>query len=338
MTTLYYCSRGYYQLRAALIAALRSPFLQAAAIAILALAALDRIDHARGDISTASAAVMTAPSANGAVDADPDDRLLAWSILAARGANGAAERSALEHLFHLGEPLDGLSFNDPTLNLSGLDLSIRDGRAASLRGVGFAGVDLSGARLQGADLYRANFAGAALGGADLTRANLGAASLTGADLSTALLQRASLARARLDGVSAMSADLSDAALARVSAVGARFDGVIALNSDWRGADLSTATLRGADLTGARVDHAHFDGAELSGASFFGTTGVETASFTGAWAWADSPPIGLPDTVRITLCDPAAAAAPERALGGREQVSYQVERRVTNIGAVRPANC
>lgn len=312
MTTLYLFSRGYFRLRATLQSALRSPFLQAGAVAFLTFLALGRFDQTPGAGVHAAVLPSTPAAVQPPAAAPADERLLAWSILAARGSRGSAERAALEHLYRLDEPLDGLSFNDPTLNMSGLDLGGDAHRGASLRGVGFAGVNLSGARLAGADLYAADFTGADLSGADLAYAKLASASLIGADLAAASLRRAELDRARLDGVAAPAIDLRDASLMRVDAVGARLDGALAMTSDWRGSDLSAASLAGADFTGARLDHARFDGADISGASFFGAIGLDTASFSRSWAWADTPPVGLPAGVRVELCNPGVRSANRRA--------------------------
>lgn len=328
--TMYYLSRGYFQLRAALETAMRSPFVQAAGLAVLAILVWDRLFSADAAPEARVAAASVAVSGGAEGPRGADDRLLAWSILAARGSAGAAERAALEHLYAMGEPLDGLSFSGSGLDLGGVDLSI-DGRApASLRGCGFAGVRLAGADFARADLYSADFTGADLSGADLTYAQIDDGAFAGADLSAAALRRASMARAELDGVSAVGVDLRDADMSRATAVGARLDGALAMTSDWRGADLSRAVLRDADFSGARFHHARLDGAEISGASFLGAQGLDTASFSRAWAWSDRPPIGLPEGVRVDMCDPGPAGAARRAF-----LTRAVE---ADEGAQRPAGC
>ncbi len=331
MMTLYYCSRGYFRLRAALSAALQSPFLQAAALALLTIVAWDRFADSRSRGIDAAAAADLRPTPTLRTTAPrADERLLAWSILAARGSRGAAERAALEHLFHLGEPLDGLSFNGSELDLVGLDLASDEAPGASLRGVGFSGVTLRGATFERADLFSADFTGADLGGATLTYADLDRASFAGAELSAASLRRASLERAALDGATATAVDFRDVRAARSTAVGARLDGAFAMNGDWRGADFSRASLAHADFTGARVDHARFDGAEISGASFLGARGLETASFARAWAWADAPPTGLPETIRIDLCDRRRGEATRLALASTDRSDV--------VGSRRPETC
>ena len=68
-----------------------------------------------------------------------------------------------------------------------------------------------------------------------------------------------------------------------------------------GANLSGADLWEADLSGARLWEADLSGANLNGASFSNATDIRTSSFENAWAWADSPPIGLPSDIDIQLC-------------------------------------
>ena len=313
MTTLFLLSRGYYQMRAALDAALRSPFLQAALVLLVVFAVGGRIGPLGASAVEASvSAVYTSAPKAAAKAKGSDDRLLAWSILASRGTKGAAERAALEHLFSVGEPLDGLSFAGSGLDLSGIRLGAVGDRVAQLRGVGFANVKLVGAQFDGAELTGADFTGASLAGANFTSARMDSVKLGGADLSTASLRRAVLDRARMGGALMPAADLRDASLKRASAVGARMQGLLAMNADLRGADLTRALLVGANFTGARIDGALFEGAEVSGASFLGAAGVDAASFDRAWAWADTPPTGLPTHIRIALCDPGVGDEKRRA--------------------------
>jgi len=69
-------------------------------------------------------------------------------------------------------------------------------------------------------------------------------------------------------------------------------------------DLSKATLgrrvslKGANLSGASLERADLSGAHLTNADFNNAQGTETADFTGAWAWADTPPLNL--SVEIDL--------------------------------------
>ena len=329
MNTLFLLSRGYYSLRSILSAALNSPFLQAGALILVAMLVSERFSAAPSAIVGQQAAgvysieMPIAEQRGGA-----DERLIAWSVLADRGASGAAEKAALEHLFAVGEALDGLSFSGSGVDLSEIDLGAVDGRGAKLRGAGFAGVRLSSARLREADLTEADFTGSTMMRADLAGARLDKTQLGGVDLSMASMARASLVRARLTDAILTATDMSDVSASRTIAVGARLDGAIAINSDWRGADLTRAVLTAADFTGARLDHVRFEGAEISGAKFVGAQGLDTASFARAWAWADKPPAGLPSSARIDLCDPGLKDAKRRAH----------EEQSPNGGASRPQGC
>lgn len=106
----------------------------------------------------------------------------------------------------------------------------RSRKRINLRGVNFAGIDLSNRWLEDYDLAGANFSYASLMNAHLGRSNL-----AGADLSDSLL-----AYADLNGATLLVADLS-----RASLVGANLTE----------ADLTSATLNGALLNGASVREA-----------------------------------------------------------------------------------
>ncbi|MCI4663634.1 MAG: pentapeptide repeat-containing protein [Neomegalonema sp.] len=321
-------SRSYFEISASIAATLRSASARALLVLVVGVFAAGHVGPlAASAVDLSTAALAPSVSKSGAKRRAGDDRLLAWSVLASRGVDGAAERAALEHLFAIGEPLDGLSFAGSGLDFSRIQLGAVGGRAAQLRGVGFAHVKLVEAQFNGADLTGADFTKAKLIGANFTKAQMGGVKLAGADLSAASLRRASLERARMSGAILAATDMRDVSAQGAMAVGARMDGVIALNGDWRKADMTRAILVGANFTGAKLAKARFDGAEISGAAFLGAHGVATASFERAWAWADTPPSGLPSEIRIDLCD----AGP----GGAYRKAFLAKPR---RGAARPEGC
>lgn len=159
------------------------------------------------------------------------------------------------------------------------------------------GLDFSAARLDGADLSAnelpaAQLRGASLRGTNLTGANLRSAIFIGAHFEDATLIKAEMDSANMSSATVRGTSFNLANLVRVN--------------------LSHADLSGSDLTGVPLR-----GANLSGTTFFDTqvTGVDftnsnvvAADISGAWAWADAPPKGLPPSMTIVLCtfdgDPA----------------------------------
>jgi len=87
----------------------------------------------------------------------------------------------------------------PTVALSGADLSRAVVSEASLSWANLSWADLSGANLSGADLFDANLTGVNLNKANLSQANLSEADLSGANLCEADLSGANLAKADLSG-------------------------------------------------------------------------------------------------------------------------------------------
>jgi uncharacterized protein YjbI with pentapeptide repeats len=141
-------------------------------------------------------------------------------------------------------------------------------------------ISLSGADLSGADLSRANLEEADLSGADLSRANLEEANLTGADLSEPYLGAANLSEphlgaanlsdANLRGAHLLGADLTNADLSEPNLSYAFLREATLGNADLsygylREADLRDAFLLEADLRGADLSRADLSEANLNGA-------------------------------------------------------------------------
>lgn len=165
---------------------------------------------------------------------------------------------------------------------------------------------LSQAYLPSANLQRAKPKASSLVGSHLRRANLSQANMFGANLSEAdfaaatlrevVLKDGYLAYANFEGASFSNSDLS---------------GVLGEGAVFRRADFSSAILEGAvfessDLMWANFQESNltrtsFSGANLSGAIFTGSKLLET-NFERSWAWNSEPPIGLPETIEIDLCE------------------------------------
>jgi len=126
----------------------------------------------------------------------------------------------------------GARGDQPSMLLSGVNLSAFVLDSLKMRGADLTGADLTGAHLDGTDLTGADLDGAHLTGADLTGADL-----TGADLTGAHLDSAHLTGTRLDGAYMDGADLTGAGL-----TGAYMDGSRLVGADLTGADLSDAHL------------------------------------------------------------------------------------------------
>ena len=201
-------------------------------------------------------------------------------------------------------------------DLSFLDLSGLDFKAARLTAANLYGADLSGANLRHTDLSRALMDRAIIVGTDFSGANLTRAVMrlphsstsptfnradaprfTGADLSYARLV------ARLDGADFRAADMTKAKLhpygdqtqntaaRRSSLIACDFSGAVLVGADlshsllsftnFANADLTGANLRGADLSrtnfsGARLVAADITDADLDGANLAGAQGLEQA--------------------------------------------------------------
>lgn len=199
-------------------------------------------------------------------------------------------------------------------DLSFLDLSGLDFKAARLTSANLYGADLSQANLRNADLSGALLDRATIIGTDFSQANLSRAVMrlphsassptfsgtnaprfAGANLSHARLV------ARLDGADFRGADLKGAQLhpygdgtqnaaaqrssliacdfSAAMLVGANLSGSLLAFAKFTNADLTGANLRGADLSktnffGAELAAADLTGADLDGANFYGANGLE----------------------------------------------------------------
>jgi uncharacterized protein YjbI with pentapeptide repeats len=141
--------------------------------------------------------------------------------------------------------------NRKGLDLSGLDLAVRD--------------------FSGANLYEAN-----IKGATLTYANLEGANLSGANLSGAVLFKANFERANLTGANFEGAQLHFACLTNANLSGASFEG----------ANLHKAKLEGANLTGALLYGTKMEGVKWDAATKW-PAGFDTRNIR-SWFDRDNP--------------------------------------------------
>lgn len=184
------------------------------------------------------------------------------------------------------------------VDLSGHDLTYLD-----LSGLNFKAAKLANSNLYGADFTRANLRGTDMSGTRLDRAVLIRADLSGANLSGASILRPTIytdltenladaprfAGANLTGLRVMAnmsgadfhgADLTDANFSpRESRPGQGTITTLAKNM-LKSCDFSKAILRGANFDRAVMTFSHFAGADLTGANLT-STDLSRADFTGA---------------------------------------------------------
>lgn len=221
------------------------------------------------------------------------------------GPVGAADMAAREVTEALVKATPDAPADLSTLDLTYLDLSGLDFKAANLADADLYGTDFTSANLANADLshtrldrsvlIRANLAGAKLSDATILRPTVfsdmrfdqaDAPSFRGADMTRVRVQ------ARLDGADFSDANLTEAdfspledragegtitTVPRNELTNARFfkarlvkanlSRAIVRFADLRGADLSGANLREAELVGSDMEGADLTGADVTGADF-----------------------------------------------------------------------
>ena len=222
-----------------------------------------------------------------------------WQILTNRAPGNSGKIEALEYL------------TKHEISLNGINLSCR-----YLGGMNNEGECISPTHLQGLDFSAKNgvrtpeyLPNISLRNAQLDDANLWLALLPNVGFYRANLQRSDVSEASLCGANFREANLSGAALSGSDVRFASFLDTIAVNAELSGANFAWSVFHGTDLSQSNISHSNFanvtfgyefdvrrvslNGSNVSGADFSNAKGLEFIDFTNTWAWADEPPIGLP---------------------------------------------
>jgi uncharacterized protein YjbI with pentapeptide repeats len=150
--------------------------------------------------------------------------------------------------------VDRLKANLTGADLTGADLTYADLTNVNLTNAGLWGANLKGANLNGANLGGAILAETNLTRANLTNANLRGAFLTGADLTEAFLTRADLTYASLERANLERANLTRADLTYAFLARAKLTRANLTRADLTEANLTRADLTRANLTGVKYDN------------------------------------------------------------------------------------
>ena len=201
----------------------------------------------------------------------------AWTTLTTAAPGNSGKREALEFLAEQGVSLTGLNLSCERMGGDWRNEPVR--RCSSP--VFLMNLSFERALPSHVDLTEANLSGANLVGAIMDGVNLRGARVESAELWMATLSNAYLGGAVFDG-----SNLNEAVLRGSVLWSVRF---------------RQASLRDADLRDTALGGADFSNANLSGSDFRGARGVEGIVTSGAWAWEDQKPVGLPDNILLTLC-------------------------------------
>lgn len=200
-----------------------------------------------------------------------------WSNLTTQSSGNSGKVSALEHLSsEIGE----LPYLDLSCKaMGGVDI-LPDGNSECTRPTYLAGLELFEESIF---TYKSAY-------------------LAGSNFSETEIQFGDFSYGFLDNVNFKRAAMMGAKFFRTSLADANLDQTILVNTNWSYAEAKRATFRDANLLtaifyAAYLPEADFSGANVSHAYFFGAM-LDGARFDNAWAWADMPPVGLPE---VTLC-------------------------------------
>jgi uncharacterized protein YjbI with pentapeptide repeats len=157
-------------------------------------------------------------------------------------------------------------------------------KAAVAQGKGLANEDLSGLDFSGFNFRAACLDDALLVGTTLVSAKLDGCSCKGATFAKAQMadvsaQKADFSEAQMPGVDAPKANFSGAKFVNSSLEGANFQGAALPNANLHSAVLTEANVAGADFTSANLDKANFNAANAANANFTGAS-MANANFAG----------------------------------------------------------
>jgi len=167
------------------------------------------------------------------------------------------------------------------INFAGEDLSCLDLSKYDLSGADLSGANLSHSSLSWAKLEECNLFKAALEGCEFLRADL-----TSANLNECHARRAGFGASNLTGASLVGADLREATMTEARLCGADFRAAKLQGASLRHADLSHANftradIQDADLKQSDVDGTDFHVASLKGARLLGMKNFDKALWIGA---------------------------------------------------------
>lgn len=167
--------------------------------------------------------------------------------------------------------------------------------------------------------------------------------LEGVDLScTRMFENRIEAEECFPGTIAQSMNLSGGILNRINLSGAtlyasNFSNSAMVDSNFSHADVSLvnfskSNLFNANFNSSRMYGAVFFNSNISRADFTNAIHIDKVNFDEAWAWSDFPPIGLPESIQVQLCDPGK----EEQYRGR--TSWEVSNNIKLISGPKPTEC
>jgi len=170
-------------------------------------------------------------------------------------------------------------------SLRGLSFAGEDLSRFDLSGIDLSGVNFTNTNLSHAQLFNADLTGAILQGANLRRANLTGANLTSANMDEIRAVRAGFGMAHLENTSCFRGHLEMCTFSRAVMKRADFRCACMKGSRFREADLShtdftEADLQGADLSMSVVAKCIFNNADLRDARLRQIRGYRSAQWVG----------------------------------------------------------
>lgn len=180
-------------------------------------------------------------------------------------------------------------------DVSSIDFGYAALDAAELPDIYMPGVNLGWADLRDVQMQRAHMPDSNMRDADLTGADFDGAFGPQTRFDNATLAFANLHDAYLIGAVMASGDLQGVRLNSADLLGARINDANLVGSDLRNANLMRVNFRDSDLSDAALGWAHISETDFRGAKQTGMTLIT------AWAWEDTPPLGLGPGLELQLC-------------------------------------
>lgn len=168
----------------------------------------------------------------------------------------------------------------------------------------FSGANLTCSSFRGVDAIFSNFSGAIaslsdFSGADLRSTDFSSAELYGSNFSDSQLSYSDFSKTKIEDAVIELAE--EKHILRPNFSAANLSGANFKNASIVGSIFRNSNLRKVNFTSAIVLAVDFKDSNLSGANFVDAEYIDGANFSGAWAWSDEPPIGLPESIGILRC-------------------------------------